>query len=171
MARKLTGTLALGLCLITTTCWALYRVIDKGEWPSTWPKELEVLRKQSRTLVGPKHENRHYAIPFASQEEFEKLWPLLLSVKTKDAPVMLVKGPNFFLGKESKAGVVVHCPPEDESKTFATPSEPINSDNYRQLLTHSTYIELVVDGKIIDLNRIQLSTDCLVVDQRFNNPG
>ena len=118
MARNLTGTLALGLCLITTTCWALYRVIDKGEWPSTWPKE----------------------------------------------------GPNFFLGKEAKGGVVVHCPPEDESKTSATPSEPINADNYRQLLTHSTYIELVVDGKIIDLNRIPLSNECLVIDQRFNNP-
>jgi len=30
-----------------------------------------------------------------------------------------------------------------------------------------TYIELVVDGNIVDLNRIQMPRDTLILDERF----
>jgi hypothetical protein len=69
-------------------------------------------------------------------------------VKSKGAPVRLVRGPNFFLGEDRKAGVVIHCPPLGQSDDPAT-------------------IELVVDGDIVDLNRIPLPADTPIIDERF----
>ena len=69
---------------------------DKGDWPGSWPKELEPLRKQSRTLVGPMVEYRHYAIPFTKREEFEAAWPHLLKVKTKGHPSSCVRGSELL---------------------------------------------------------------------------
>lgn len=134
--------------------YADYTVTDRGTWPKSWPKELEPLREQARTLEGPLVANQHYAIPFSKREEFESAWPQLLKVKSKGASVVLVRGPNFFLG-EQKAGVVVHAPP---------PGDPTNVRG-RGLTT--TYLELVVDGDIVDLNRIPLPADTPIIDQRF----
>lgn len=33
----------------------------------------------------------------------------------------------------------------------------------------TTYIELVVDGLVVDLNRIQLPPDTPIIDERFNS--
>jgi len=35
--------------------------------------------------------------------------------------------------------------------------------------TSATYIELAVDGKIVDLNRISLPADTLIFDERFKD--
>src|SRR5690242_3891980 len=86
--------------------YAMYDVANEGQWPKTWPKELEPLRKQARTLEGPMTAHRHYAIPFTKREQIESAWPHILQVKSKGAPVLLVRGPNFFLGGHVKAGVV-----------------------------------------------------------------
>jgi hypothetical protein len=149
--------------------YALYSVSDKGEWPNNWPKELEPLRKQSRTLVGPMAAHRHYAIPFTKREEFESAWPHLLKVKSKGAPVLLVRGPNFFLGEHVKGGVVVHCPPLGQADNPATPEAPINSTNVRERWLYTTTIELVVDGDVVDLNRIPLPADTPIIDERFKD--
>jgi hypothetical protein len=152
-------------CFATcSTANALYTVSFTGDWPKTWPKELESLRNQSRTLVGPEVLNRHYAIRFNKREEFEAAWPHLLTVKTKGAPIILVRGPNFFLGDNSKAGVVVHSPPEGTNN----PEAPIPGvKDVRMRWLNATYIELVVDGDIVDLNRIPLPADTPIVDERF----
>src|SRR5262245_29116017 len=144
---------AIGLLVAMAFCavapaYALYTVRDKGEWPKSWPKELEPLRKQSRTLVGPVVEYRHYAIPFTKREEFESAWPHLLKVKSKGAHLRLVRGANFFLGGHN-AGVVVHSPPAGQE-------DP-------------TYIDLVVDGDIVDLNRIPLPAATPSNDERFKD--
>jgi hypothetical protein len=150
--------------------YALYSVSDKGEWPNSWPKELEPLRKQARTLVGPVGPNRHYAISFTKREEFESAWPHILKVKTKGAPIFLVRGPNFFLGDRAKAGVVVHCPPLGQADNPATPEAPIPGvTNMGQRWSFTTYIELVIDGDIVDLNRIPLPADTPIVDERFKD--
>src|SRR5262245_49017184 len=88
--------------------YADYGVMDKGDWPATWPKELEPLRKNARTLVGPMAENRHFAIQFTKREDFEAAWPHILAVKSKGAQLIFARGPNFFLGNGAKAGVVIH---------------------------------------------------------------
>jgi len=149
--------------------FAVYSVSDKGEWPKSWPKELEPLRKQARTLVGPVAPSRHYAISFTKREVFESAWPHLLKVKTRGAPIFLVRGPSFFLGENAKAGVVVHCPPVGQADNPATLEAPINSPNVRERWLNTCYIELVVDGDIVDLNRIPLPEDTPIIDVRFKD--
>ena len=142
-------------------CWASsvhadYTVSNKGTWPKSWPKELEPLRQQARTLEGPVAPHQHYAITFTNREEFEAAWPHILKVKSKGVAVRLVRGPNFFLGDRNKAGVVVHCPPPVQAGNPAIPESP-------------TSIELVVDGEIVDLNRIPLPADTPIIDERFKD--
>jgi hypothetical protein len=148
--NRTTAVLAAVVLCVVGPAYALYTVNDRGEWPPSWPRELEPLRKQSRTFVGPQVLNRHYAIPFTKREEFESAWPHILKVKGKGVPVRLVRGPNFFLGENGNAGVVIHCPPLGQSDEPAT-------------------IELVADGEIVDLNRIPLPADTPIVDERFKD--
>jgi len=146
MKRTIPWLAVIVLCLIGPA-YALYSVTDSGEWPKSWPKEMEPLRKQARTLEGPKVLNRHYAIPFTDREDFEAAWPHILKVKTKGTSLRLTRGGNFFLGG-GEAGVVIRSPPKDES------DEPAE-------------LELVVDGDIVDLNRIPLPPD--INDERFKD--
>src|SRR5260221_7705494 len=138
MKRTIAFLTAIAFCAVSPA-YALYSVSFTGDWPKSWPKELEPLRKQSRTLVGPRAPHRHFAIPFTKREEMESAWPHLLTVNSKGAALRLVRAPNFFLGEHAKAGVVVHCPPLGQEGT--------------------TYLELVVDGDIVDLNRLPLPAD------------
>ena len=96
------------------------------------------------------------AIPFSKREEFEAAWPHLLKVKSNDAPIHLQRGKSFFLG-DAKAGVVVHCP--------APRSRDAAAANAKQ--RDATRIDLIVDGEIVDLNRIPLPKDRPIIDERF----
>ncbi|HVX13880.1 MAG TPA: hypothetical protein VHC22_22040 [Pirellulales bacterium] len=126
----------------------------------SWPKELEGLRERSRAFEGPMALLLHYSIPFTKREEFEAVWPHLLKVKTKGAPIVLTRGSNFWLGEGAQAGVCIHTPPNGETP-LADAKEA--GGNWR----HTTYIELIVDGEIVDLNRIRLPPDTPIVDKRF----
>jgi hypothetical protein len=170
MKRTTAFLAAITFCAVCSTAYALYSVSDKGEWPNNWPKELELLRKQSRTLERPLGAFQHHAIPFTKREEFESAWPHVLKVKSKGAPVILVRGPNFFLGENAKAGVVVHCPPLGQAANPPTPEVPIPGvTNVRERWMNTTYIDLVVDGQIVDLNRIPLPADTPIIDERFKD--
>jgi len=149
------------LAVLVAACpaYADYSVTDKGIWPESWPKELELLRKQASTYEGPLAPNRHYAIRFSNRDEFEAAWPHILKLQSQGASILLVRTPNFFLGEKNKAGVVIHCPPADQIPGAANAKGGLNS----------TYIELVVDGDIVDLNRIQLPADTPIVDKRFKD--
>jgi hypothetical protein len=169
MKRAMAFLAAIVFCAVGLA-YADYSLSYKGEWPHSWPKELEQLRKQSRTLVGPMTEHRHYAIPFTKREEFESAWPHILKVKSKGAAVLLVRGPNFFLGEHVKAGVVVHCPPLGQADNPANPAAPIPGvTNVRERWLDTTYLEVVVDGDIVDLNRIPLPADTPIIDERFKD--
>ena len=147
---------------------ALYEVSDKGEWPATWPKELEPLRKQATTLVGPMVAQEHYLIPFSNREQFEVAWPHFLKVKSRGAPVILVRGPKTDFMELKPAGVLIHAPPKG-TDTRVSPEEPIPAqDNPRVRWMNTTYIELAVDGDVVDLNRIPLPADTPIIDERFN---
>lgn len=167
MTRRIALVAAIMLCAAGS--YADYSVSDSGTWPNTWPKELEPLRKQARTLVGPMVENRHYLIPFTSRDQFEAAWPSLLSVKSKGAPVFLVRGPKTDFFEVKPAGVVIHSPPANTDRR-ANPERPIpGQDNPRVRWMNTTYIELAVDGKVVDLNRIPLPPDTPIIDLRFED--
>jgi hypothetical protein len=167
--RRTVAFLVLAFCA-AGPAYALYTVGNRGDWPKSWPGELEPLRKQARTLVGPVAPQRHYAIPFTKRDELETAWPHILKVKSKGAPIILVRGPNFYLGENRKAGVVVHCPPVGQADNPATPEAPIpGQTNARITWMNTTYIELVVDGDIVDLNRLPLPADTPIIDERFKD--
>ena len=67
MNRRTALLAAIACCAVCSTVHALYAVWDKGMWPDSWPKELEPLRKQSRTYEGPTLLIRRYLIPFTKR--------------------------------------------------------------------------------------------------------
>jgi hypothetical protein len=150
------------ILLSVSTAQADYTVEFKGSWSDTWPKELDGLRDQSRTLEGPLILLLHYAIPFDNRESFEAAWPHILKVKSKGAPIVLRRGPSFWLGDKAPAGVVVHTPPKGEA-----PIEDPSKIGGR--IERTIYIELIVDGEVIDLNRIALPPDTPISDERFKD--
>ena len=168
MTKSVASIAVLALFVAGSTAFALYAVSETGDWPKDWPSELEPLRKQSRTLVGPTFSAQHFVMRFTSRDEFEAAWPHILKVKSKGAPIFLVRGPNFFVGKE-QAGVVIHCPPKGQWDNPKTPEAPIEgyAEESHSRWSNTNYIELVVDGKIIDLNRILLPPGTSIIDERF----
>ena len=142
------------------SCW------DKGAWPQSWPRELEPLRKQSRSIQGGKLELITHHLPFGDREEFESAWPHLLAVKTPGAPIVLVSSPSshWHFG-ETAAGVFVNCPPD----FIAADGPNLGTTDFTFRWMPTTYIELVVDGEIVDLNRISLPADTPIIDERFTS--
>jgi len=126
-----------------------------GTWPKTWPKELEPLRKTAWTWEHG-FGGTSYDIPFANREEFEAAWPHILTLKSKDARIYLLRGDHIRVGAGKNAGVRV-APPRDISPAQAE-KLPANI---------VTTIWLVVDGEIVDLNRIALPADTTIIDERF----
>ena len=161
MSRAIT---VLAVIVLFSACplYADYSVKDRGTWPASWPKELEGLRKESRTLEGPLVPLLHYAISFTNREAFEAAWPHLLKVKSQGAPIVLRRGPSFWLGNESNAGVCIHTPPEGEAPLADAKKA---SGRWEKTI----YIELIVDSEIVDLNRIPLPPDTPIIDERFKD--
>jgi hypothetical protein len=160
---KRTAALFVTLVLsLGSTSYALYEVSDTGTWPKSWPAELEPLRKQAHTLDGPAPRSPHYAIPFTRRDEFESAWPHLLKVTSKGAPIVLRRAPSFWLGGKATAGVCVHTPPWGAAPIADGKDAKGNWEK-------TIYIELIVDGEIIDLNRIPLPADTTIIDERFTD--
>jgi len=169
MKRRTTLLVAIACFTVCSAVYAVYDVSDEGTWPKSWPKELEPLRKQSRTLIGPMAPQAHYEIPFTKRAEFESAWPYLLKVKSKGAPIILVRGPKTDFFEVKPAGVLIHSPPAGTDKQ-ANPEAPIpGQSDARSTWANTTYVELVVDGQIVDLNRIPLPADTPIIDERFKD--
>ena len=65
---------------------------------------------------------------------------------------------------------IPHSPPDGQHKNPATPEGPIPGiTSGRERWMYTTYIELVVDGRIVDLNRIPLPGDTPIIDERFKD--
>ncbi len=174
MKRRTAFLAVIAFFAVSSAVYAIYEGYHKGTWTNSWPKELEPLRKQSRTLVGPLMGpmalNRHYEIPFAKREQFEAAWPYLLKVKSMGAPIILVRGPKTDFFEVKPAGVLIHSPPAGTDQR-ADPEEPLGGTwpNERTRWMKTTFIELVVDGNIVDLNRIPLPADTPIIDERFKD--
>ena len=159
MKQILTPLTTIVLLSFVLPLYADFGVTNHGTWPESWPRELEPLRKQSRTLEGPVEPLLHYAIPFTKRDEFESSWPYILKVKSKGAPIVLRRGPSFWLSGKS-SGVCIHTPPEGQA--------PIgDGKDAKGDWEQTIYIELIVDGEIVDLNRIRLPPDTPIIDERF----
>jgi hypothetical protein len=182
-------------------------VSETGMWPDSWPIELQPYRAQARTImIAAGNQENVYEIRFENREEFEKLWPIILKLKDKKAPLRLSsieksvkKGVLFNSDKpvvrifshvypawpQHRAGgnKLIPAPPWPDSIKSPTGELPeyvaISEDGSTWIPVNKeerplgfmsrarTEIELVVDGKIIDLNRILLPPDTPIIDRRF----
>jgi hypothetical protein len=217
---------------------------NTGNWPDSWPKELEPLRSNSRTFeVAAGNQEDIYEISFSDRKQFEAFWPVILKVKSLQAPLRLSRispeEPNSLFSNAHPV-VRIYAPPRTASadpkgkegetiaklqeamrdaspdkrkeleqeffrkwqelvkqgkvlrpgppwlKDILSPSNTLPEyvgaieDNGKLKWAPSTdkrvsgflyrariEIELVVDGNVIDLNRISLSADTLILDKRF----
>lgn len=147
------------LCVIATSrLGADVSIEDRGSWPKTWPKDLESLRTEARTIEGSLAGYFSYEIPFTKRDDFESAWPHLLKVRSPEYPIILVRSPHAGTGatkgNSMKAGVLIS-------------SSPIASRD----ADTTTVIVVVVDGDIVDLNRIELPGNTHVQDERFKDDG
>lgn len=198
---------AITIFICSTLCLALVGGYEQGMWPANWLKELEPYRKQAKTimLAAANQEDVH-EIRFENREEFEKVWPTILKLKNKGAPLRLrsierfrqgglfnneqpvvrIYGPAYTGGVSRPGGKVLRpVPPWPETIKSPTgelpeyvtisedgeswvaveekpPIEALKGFIYRARIE----LELVVDGKIIDLNRIHLPANTPIIDKR-----
>lgn len=215
MRKALVPILSLTVvALAVTVGFAMREVSDTGDWPKSWPAELEPLRSQSRTLS---HSNyTMYHIPFTDRAKFEAAWPHILSVATENTSLELSRGHDRMTAVDFDAGVVIIAPntgklfykknngryspcaesnipdqkflrvgppwPDeirDESGKLPDrvvpdglkwrPATAQEMKDFPPIMHRSqrvrTEVRLIVDGKVVDLNRIQLPAS--VIDKRF----
>jgi hypothetical protein len=135
-----------------------YQLHQGGDWPKSWPKELDSLRNYNApsgrltwTFHRPGDPLVHCGIKFNTREEFEEAWPhLLRKVKSSDMPIILRRGPSHWLGG-AWHGVCIHAP--DTKKPLS--EEELKKSPWKG----KTQIELIVDGTVIDLNRTSLPSE------------
>ncbi len=164
------GALILVFLVCTaSTVFALDIFFRGGKWPEDWPKELEPFRAQSSTRLSGIVQYLSYEIPFENRADFEAVWPHLLKIKTQGAPVRLVKHSTPGLRGDIRAGVYVRCPPSvrGELNMKSVVEAVPNGAKWEQYWGRMIVLDLVVDGEIVDLNRIEMPADTPIVDARF----
>ena len=121
------------LVVATSLCWhgsGLARGISSrgGNWPQNWPKELEPFRERAESIsYGMAVWTQYYIIEFRTREEFETVWPAVLKLKSKGAPIKL-KTPGRPKTDSNDPRIVydkpqlwIICPPQDEGKYVLSP--------------------------------------------------
>ncbi len=153
MRRTALLAVLVATCIVSPT-FALSVGGPGGQWPKDWPKELEPFRKQAWTWQRGLISQIAYAIPFDTRESFEAVWPTILKLKSEGASITLLRGKHIHVKPFKSAGVNIVM--------------PLNGRPSGQYAL--TRIELVVDGDIVDLNRIPLPADTPIIDRRFEKP-
>lgn len=103
MKRIAYGLATLALCVLGVHAYALFSVSDQGDWPTRWPKQMEPLREQSATYIGPMFEQQQHVIPFDDRAAFEAAWPHILKVKTPGGAHYPAARPPY-LGGQPRSG-------------------------------------------------------------------
>jgi len=71
-------------------CFGMVQITGQGTWPTDWPKELEPYREHAKTIgVAAGNQEDVFEISFRNREEFEKIWPVILTLKSEGAPLTL----------------------------------------------------------------------------------
>lgn len=165
--KRTTAVLTMLSVCLAASALAAYSYTDRGTWPSTWPKQLEPLRQQSISLEHMDSRSRHYGIRFSKRSQVEAAWRYLLKVRSKGAPIFLSQGENFFLGEKQKAGIVIHCPRIGHPGFPTAPETPVaEATNPRERWRNTTYLEVVVDDKIVDWKSLPVPKGTIIIDER-----
>jgi hypothetical protein len=193
--------------IFSTVGLALVMVDKGGHWPESWPKELEPYRKQAETFqVAEGNQLNIYEIRFRDREDFEQIWPTILRLKSKGAPIRLVScsdasrdatsmglfdnkvpavrilAPPFntdvVMSLGITSGTESEWPSSVKLPTDELPEYIVNAEDGSWVPEQEVHqavsfkyrvridIELVIDGKIIDLSRIRLPANIPIVDKR-----
>ena len=105
------------ILLIATSSFGLMVMSEGGSWPRNWPASLEPFRTRAATghfMAGS--QATYYYIEFETRNEFESVWPSLLKLKSKGAPLTLhtvdpySTDPNDKRVLYTKPQVVIVCP-------------------------------------------------------------
>jgi len=65
-------------------------IAETGTWPADWPAALEPFRAQAKTFgIATGIQENVYEIRFSGREEFGRIWPTILELKSKGAPLRL----------------------------------------------------------------------------------
>ena len=178
-----------------TLCCALVTTSEHGTWPESWPRELEDFRQHGKTFgYSSQTEECAHEVVFPSREAFEKAWPHLLKLKSKGAPLIVesLQSTNLFPKPEQAAVRVLAPSPPGRGFTDAERNRPfpwpdtikLPDGTWPEFVVHSEGgwvpaekaairyrvrqdLVLIVDGNIIDLNRIPLPADTPIIDRRF----
>jgi len=70
------------------SAWGFVSIHERGLWPADWPKTLEPCRGQAKTFeIGTGVRENVYEISFRTPEEFDRVWPTILQLKSAGAPL------------------------------------------------------------------------------------
>lgn len=151
------------LCMTSAFAHIEYRA--GGNWPKNWPEELEVLRPQSKTgyASGATPEATYYEIPFNVREDFEKAWPAIVRLTSKESTLILCSP-----GESAVAQVTIRCPAGAKYKRLGSGEYVISERPSPLQPEHQTQVDVIlaIDGKVIDLNRIRFPDNIRVIDYR-----
>ena len=191
LVLSLAGICTVSFGLVTTTehgHWSLQW------WPVELERYRAQARS---VFVGTGIQENVHEIPFHTREDFEEAWPHILKLRSNGSRLIIEKGPSTFFKSTVLAGVRVLCPSggisetPDGNRLMAGPPWPeglkARSGELPEYVVHKggewvpfdgtdrvgfrhrarVDIVLVADGEIVDLNRIPLPPDTLIVDKRF----
>ena len=188
--RTILAFLFVALGLSSRSAFSAIIIHKGGLWPQTWPRELEPLRKDAVTIdVATGRPEVIYEIRFKDRSTFERAWPLLCQLRSEGAPLRLYrvgsplrKGWDQVLSNNLPTVRIrtpvtepVREPESNKSVGAAAPSPALSAiaqlPEYREegplKERLRTEIELVVDGTVIDLNRIPFPVNSPIIDNRW----
>jgi hypothetical protein len=153
--RKI-GCLLATLALIASATLCLGMIVSHHvyNFPAGWPVELGPYLNDAWENELGLSKNSEYVIPFQDRERFERAWPLILAIKRAEGSLTLYRAGETGPGLPTRL--------EGPSVRVIAPTHWS-----RSLDQDRVDIMLVVDGKVIDLNRIPLPRNTLIIDRRW----
>lgn len=92
-----------------TSASGFVSIHERGLWPADWPKPLESCRDRARTFeISTGVRENVYEIGFRTSEEFDRVWPALLQLKSAGAPLRVR---NVLIRSEKSEDLFVNDKP------------------------------------------------------------